>query len=151
MRLETTYGLGDIVYVAQPTSREERHSCRPCGGEGKIKALDDSVQSCSTCYGRQYTVTHTSIYKTMALTIGEVRVQRRNTEQENVYMCVETGIGSGRLWKEEKLHESRGQAEIDAAHQLVEQEAQKQRRREAEVAEAEELVENLAKHEQVSS
>jgi hypothetical protein len=47
------------------------------------------------------------------LTVGQVRIQA-GYEPETRYMCEETGVGSGTVWREENLFLTMIEAELDA-------------------------------------
>ena len=121
MKFETKYSCGDIVYEIAYSTRRYEVACPACEGTGKV-TLANGERMCPECYGRRTEWRHvdTEWHVTGALTVGEVRVSYRSeyTEGEDTiacntghqeekyteeYMCRETGIGSGRVYKLERL------------------------------------------------
>lgn len=124
MIIETKYNLKDVVYSAYTTQEPYYEACPDCDGSGfwKIEGKDKTVR-CETCnphYSYNGTVGKVTKYKYFpkieSLTVGQVRTEVDRKSKKVVYMCKETGIGSGTLWSEEYLfstaEEARALSEI---------------------------------------
>lgn len=134
MDIKTKYNFGDKVQQIWMTKKTEFKKCSFCDGCGKIYGKDGNEKQCPQCYGRLGWDVQVgegfAIEK--ELTIGEVRIEWKcdyksdsDTPFDNygdqteyfkeVYMCYETGIGSGTLWPVERLFPTieEAQAECD--------------------------------------
>lgn len=113
MILVTKYDLDDVVFGLLPTVLKNKVACTACGGEGRVATLDGGDQGCSRCRFRGYTHTEDTVLAPTRLTIGDVRARVGHAD-EVTYMAKETGIGSGRIWNEEKLFATRDEAAYEA-------------------------------------
>ena len=135
MEINTKYSNGDKVWLIRQTSKNEWVLCTFCGGIGKVSGLDGREGSCPECYGRKgkskYIKQEWQVVE--HLTIGQAGVKIRGKsegvwghsefsnmgpqeyEREEEYMCIETGIGSGNVYKVDLLYplESLAQIECD--------------------------------------
>jgi len=119
MKIETQFSIGDKVFSIIHATRSVDLPCPACKGEGKIKYPDDTLRSCSECYGhktkREYVQGHW--YIEGLYTIGLVRFQepKRDDTHNESYMCVETGVGSGSVYYGDRLftEQEAAQAECD--------------------------------------
>lgn len=112
--IETKYNLGQTVYRGDCVRDAYYEACPDCDGTGlwKIEGRDCTTE-CQTCNRHNYSWCNTrgkiEKYKyfpsTDKLTIGQIRVQV-DCNTEVTYMCEETGVGSGSLWKEGDLTEN---------------------------------------------
>lgn len=115
MDIQTKYSIGDVVYHGQTIVVRKRHPCPDCLGAGKWKAVspaggeyDFSCPRCSASYqsDRDLSLEY-SAHEPVAtrLTIGSVRVDTHPfSDDEPVrYMCVETGVGGGSVYRESRL------------------------------------------------
>ncbi len=112
MIIETKYDVGDSVFAGKAEWVETHVVCPDCAGteEWTITAASGSWKAeCQTCkWGRFHGTRPPGTVKKSGrhplvedLTIGSVRL---NTEDEgHTYMCVETGVGSGRVYYEKSL------------------------------------------------
>lgn len=134
MKVETKYSCGDKVYCIESRQEAKSITCAFCDGKGRIVGANDESRTCPECYGRpqqEYLPLKYMVGSDM-LTVGLVRFECRKSAgligeemwdnykpQESVieeYMLVETGIGSGRVWKQGLLFSSKieAQSECDA-------------------------------------
>lgn len=137
MNIVTKYSLGDKVWSITRNRPKVWFRCEFCEGyekqqaglapNTKVTGLDGSEKTCPSCHGRGGSNKYLELAWMVGehLTIGQVRVKRTNTESEEEYMAVETGIGSGtvhyvrNLWpnkKEAHLECGRRNKEADDAH-----------------------------------
>ena len=132
MIFETKFDMEDRVWLIRNQQVKVWIECKACGGTGKVVLCDDEPRSCPVCYGNcgknEY---HPSRWQVAErLTIGEIRIESRaeysegedsdfdnfghqKAKHEEVYMCRETGIGSGTLWQAENLFATREEAEAE--------------------------------------
>lgn len=114
----TRFGLGDVVFYLRHELVARHAACGACSGTGAIllPQTQRGYVGCPDCGGYAHqgplidTVDAYDI--TGPLTVGEVRVVVNNdgalTES---YMCVETGVGSGTVYKSDRLFVSLDAAE----------------------------------------
>jgi len=117
--IETKFGIGDRVWVAGRTTEKRQHPCPDCLGsrkwEARSPAGDVFEVACPRCGGgyqsnRSLSLDY-SVYVPTArqMTIGQVR-GFAGTADETEYMCHETGIGSGNIWRESVMFASKDEA-----------------------------------------
>ncbi len=124
--LETKYSVGDVVYFATTISTKKRHSCPDCLGTGKWSAKSPAggdfefrCPRCSRSYmqNAELSLDYTSFEPMVEVrTIGSVRVDTAHGEHDSraSYMCLETGVGSGTVYNEDRLIETEDDAFIKA-------------------------------------
>lgn len=112
MKLETKYDNGDIAwYIVKEHHSERYRECELCEATGRVKIVvsDTLTADCPNCFGRG-DYYHPVVIGAQAVprTIGQVRVlseSKTNRGKKVVeYMCRETGIGSGQIYKEADLY-----------------------------------------------
>jgi len=123
MKIETKYNLGQKVLQIQSYPKSEEIICKPCNGVGRITTLDDSMQRCVKCKGCGYNVEYkpTAYDIIQTITIGKIITNSwPDKTQENRYMCLETGIDTGIMWRERDLWPDKemAQAECDRRNKL---------------------------------
>lgn len=112
--LNAKFKVGQKVYAvsSRSDSRQIHVKCDVCNSTGKIKVEGrDEEYTCPACYGRTETEHYGYKYviSYYEATIGKVEIQEyapkyRNRHKSEVrYMLEETGVGSGQVWKEERL------------------------------------------------
>lgn len=119
------FAIGDKVFYVEINARVERHPCPDCCGSGKWKAiapsgveLDMDCPRC--CYKSGYAHDGLSLDyvkhcpRVRELTIGAVRINTYEANEPISYMCDETGVGSGTVYHERKLHADRATADAAA-------------------------------------
>lgn len=133
MKIETKFDLGEVVISICRKQKRVQKQCDGCSGRGKITLDNKESRHCPCCYGRG----HDFIYETekwrqdKKLTLGKVSVSitespgidgeetfdnyKAQSDREERYMAVETGIGSGTLYYAEDMFysENEAQAECD--------------------------------------
>ena len=127
--IETKYGIGDKVWFANLTTQTFEHPCPDCLGSKTWVAespagakFEVPCPRCSTSYqaNHKLSLRYSKFVPSVSqLTIGSIRA---NTEigahdSGNSYMCNETGVGSGQVYREDNLFETREQATLSAQAQ----------------------------------
>lgn len=113
MIIETKYDVGDLVFAGKAEWVETHVECPDCAGTEKwtITAAKHTWEAeCQTCRWARFHGTRPpgTVKKSgrlplvESLTIGSVRLNT-NDDEGHTYMCVETGVGSGRVYNEESL------------------------------------------------
>jgi hypothetical protein len=122
--IETKFDMGDVVYHASTTTERKQHPCPDCLGS-RVWACQSPAGAeyevpCPRCGGGyqanrdlnlSYAIHAPSVRR---LTIGSVRA---NTDRDdgsydsgNSYMCLETGVGSGSVYREADLFATEAEA-----------------------------------------
>lgn len=117
--IETKFGIGDRVWVANWTPEQRQHPCPDCLGSRKWQArspaggvFEVECPRCSASYMSERDLSLVYILfvpDPSQMTIGQVR-GFSGTDDENSYMCHETGIGSGNIWRESLLFATKEEA-----------------------------------------
>lgn len=124
--LKPKFKLGQEVYYCIHSTKPYTETCKTCGGSGTIPIanFDTSTISCPKCYKKGFLTCYSN--SQWHVVYHPSRIGRINTEEyaqeylENqeynykntiLYMLVQTGVGSGILWSEEKLYSSKEKAE----------------------------------------
>lgn len=121
MKLETKYSLGDTVFKISDIAKPKYKECPACEGAKKITLPKTEVE-CPTCKGHGVLCSgHFTSYfvKESAMTIGQVRFETTSEKTEIGYMCKETGVGSGSVYREDQLFLSKTECQ-SAANELNE-------------------------------
>jgi hypothetical protein len=115
--IETKFDVGDTVFHANITTERRRHPCPDCLGSREWACTSPAGGTfkvpCPRC-GGGYQSNHALsldyswwVPSAQRLTIGSVRVDTHSGtwghDEHNHYMCVETGVGSGSIYKESSL------------------------------------------------
>lgn len=132
--LTTKYSVGDKVFLATTTTTRKQRPCPDCLGSRKWKAVAASGReyefACPRCSSSYRSYNDISLdYTEFAphvrpLTIGSVRVDTASGDRPVEYMCVETGIGSGNLYRESEMFSDEASALIAAKLKAAEQNAE---------------------------
>lgn len=108
------YQIGMVVFAAETRSEESITACAECKGSRKAKLTygsgDEIEVPCPACEGRGGHGVHKWVATADQRTIGAVRIDTTRTDSPIDYMCVETGVGSGRLYSEALLFPTRDEA-----------------------------------------
>jgi len=117
LNLTTKYGVGDVVYSVTPGYRDlAERECALCSGNGQVAIQgSDRTAECPDC---RYGMISEWVDRDMAAhphVIGQVRVETESKtdrgKKKVSYMCLDTGIGSGTVWAEDRLYATREEAE----------------------------------------
>lgn len=115
---ESKYDIGDVVFFPNTEVEIVELPCQDCNGKKKWKVVTPAgtefeipCQRCSSSSGRKpsslFVRTHKPVVR--KLTIGKIRY-RDSYEEGFEYMCNETGITSGSLYRESLLFRSEEEA-----------------------------------------
>jgi uncharacterized C2H2 Zn-finger protein len=117
--LKSKYAIGEIVYEASTTTVRKQHDCPDCLGTKKWKAQSpgggEYEFSCPRCGGGFHSRDDLSLDYTRhvgtvnQLTIGSIRIDTARKDPVD-YMCRETGVGSGSIYSEDRLFQTREEA-----------------------------------------
>jgi hypothetical protein len=103
------FEIGQTVYAVEAEDEPVFAECPDCKGSKVWLATSPVGEKfdfpCPRCTGHDaWKLRHNkAVPRVRKLTIGSVRIDTENTEDSVSYMCVETGIGSGTLWRESRL------------------------------------------------
>lgn len=123
-QIETKFGVGDKVFAAEIAIETVQVPCPDCLGErtwdAKLPCGDTVKIQCQTCtYGYECRGTIGQARAegvVRCYTVGSVSFDSWdgiNHDRGGVrYMCEETGVGSGRVWDERDLYETREEIEV---------------------------------------
>jgi hypothetical protein len=103
-----THSLNDIVYNGATYGSEQALTdCPDCKKTGKWTCEAPSgyvvMLDCPRCKGRGDLKQYAYVPSVTRLTIGSVETVIRDGFSETKYMCFETGVGSGTVYKDETL------------------------------------------------
>ena len=112
--LTAKFEVGQEVYAVSNISdtRTKRVECDLSNSTGKVKVNGrEEEYECPCCHGRMETEHYGYKYVIAyyGATIGKVSIEEyakkysRNNKSRVTYMLAETGVGSGTIWKEERL------------------------------------------------
>lgn len=112
--LKPKFKVGQKVYAVSNRSdtRQKHVKCDVCNSTGYVKVEGkDGKFICPACYGRTETEHYGYKYviSYCEATVGKIEIQEYapeywcNYKSEIRYMLKETGVGSGQVWKEERL------------------------------------------------
>lgn len=113
------FKIGDTVYHGALNSREALLPCPDCKDTRQWTVTTAAgatfpvrCQRCNPYINRDVPSLGYTTWEPYArqLTIGSVRIDTASTEEKISYMANETGIGSGSIWAEGRLHSTREEA-----------------------------------------
>lgn len=113
------FNIGDKVYRASTKCGQETVQCPDCLGSGlwSVKAPSgyEGETKCPRCSGRKaLRKQFQSEAEVTPLTIGSVRMDTNDKNSMFSYMCEETGVGSGSVYRESQLFSSHEEATEEA-------------------------------------
>lgn len=121
--LITKFDIGDIVWHAVTVTEKRQHTCPDCLGSRNWKAVSPSGGEfdvpCPRCTVNYQSDQSLSLaYTVMApsarrLTVGQIKASTATGDDYdagNSYMCLETGIGSGSIYREHDLFATEAEA-----------------------------------------
>lgn len=114
------FELGQKVYaVTSVYSNKEQHvTCDVCNSTGMVE-IKGQEYNCPSCHGKMETV-HLGFKYVIShekAEIGKINMElyskryERQYKSEVRYMLRETGVGSGSLWREERLFATKAEAQ----------------------------------------
>ena len=125
--IETKFGIGDVVYTSGTTTERRQHDCPDCLGSRKWLARSPAGAEiefdCPRCGGGYQSNSKLSLSYSWHVpavarrTIGQIKALagvRSDWDRGHEYMCHETGIGSGSLYREEDLYATEEEARVAA-------------------------------------
>lgn len=137
------YRKGATVWNGHVNQRRKDFPCPDCLGTKRWKVmtpagseLEAECQRCNSSYGQRNIPSLTSfeyVATAQSLTIGSVEINTNSSYGEHPvrYMCVETGIGSGSVYYENRLYETEemalAAAKLDAQARNAEKAAEPER------------------------
>lgn len=119
--LQAKYNVGQKVYAVsnRSDSRQIHVKCDVCNSTGKVKVEGrEEEYECPVChdrtetehYGYKYVISYHNA------TIGKVNIEEYSPKYADkfqsrvMYMLEETGVGSGSLWREDRLFATEDEA-----------------------------------------
>lgn len=129
------YAIGDVVYWPSTTRDVEDLPCPDCLGTKKWKVvtpagteMEAECQRCARGGFRDIPRPQRVVYRPSVrrLTIGSIRIDTAASETRECveYMCRETGIGSGSIYRESNLFRTEAEAETAAQSEAMVRTAQ---------------------------
>lgn len=115
MRFDSKFDLGQKVWHIRQDFKEEFIACPSCVG-GQVPLPDGTKLKCPRCkeHGLIALRNRHRWYVSGEMRIGQVRVCVGGKEDEREeYMCHETGVGSGSVWKADYFFTSAEQAQVE--------------------------------------
>ena len=123
------HDIGDTVYYVGTTLEKRQHPCPDCLRTKECNALSPAgvrytfaCPRCSAAFQSNHALTlNYTVYTPTVkrLTIGSIRFDSAHKENSVEYMCVETGIGTGSVYNQDKLYAKESDA-IEAARLFAE-------------------------------
>jgi len=117
MRLNTKFDLNAHVVAIRSQQKEYWARCEFCDAKGEITGVSGKIRPCPECGGRagrkEWEPQAWRVVGTM--TVGQVRFAVTQLTLAEEYMLVETGIGSGQVWKARDLFATVAEAEAACA------------------------------------
>ena len=117
MKMESAFSVGDGVFYAGITRKQEQLDCPDCLGEKRWTVTSPAggeyqfnCPRCAATYmsDRSLSLSYQSFVPCVqSLTIGSVRYESENGCK---YMCKETGVGSGTVYDEKDLFPTEDEA-----------------------------------------
>lgn len=125
--LTTKFDMGDVVWHAFTATEKRQHPCPDCHDTRKWKAVSPAGGEfevpCPRCAGGYQSDQSLSLsYSVFAprakrLTVGLIKASTATGDDYdagNTYMCLETGVGSGSIYRENDLFATEAEA-LEAA------------------------------------
>lgn len=128
--LQTKFAVGDVVYHASTNLVIKQHKCPDCKDKREWATISPAGGSytfaCPRCTAAYISSRETSLsyheHESVVerLTIGSIRLDTADSQGSVSYMCEETGVGGGRVYRENHLFRTMATA-MDAAEQIASQ------------------------------
>lgn len=126
------FGIGQKVWTAAVSDEQIEAECPDCMGAQKWKAVSPAGEEfefpCPRCQGGdRWKLRHQkAVYTLRQLTIGSVRIDSNANGDKVEYMCAETGVGTGSVWRESRLGADKAEAHMIGKIAVAEREAWRQ-------------------------
>lgn len=125
MILQSKYEIGQRVFAARVSYTSTLVPCPDCLGSKEWTVTTPSGESwkhpCNTCnvawYSRGTVEQYADRPVIEEMTVGSVQIDTAS-DKPTRYMCLETGIGSGALYEEDRLHSTLEEAQIWCSEEL---------------------------------
>lgn len=118
--LKSKFSIGDSVYSCDVNWSQKHIPCPDCLGTGEWKVIcpsgEEFQHGCNTCYGGfSGSSGKVSLYEDQAfiknVTIGSIQYDSNDSDGNFFrYMCIETGVGTGRVYYEKNLFHTEEEA-----------------------------------------
>lgn len=121
------FSFGQRVFAATTVTTQKSYPCPDCFGSKKWTLVSPAGQhhttTCPRCSGGSMFPSHLKVVplkytshepKIIPLTIGSISFRVYDKPVSVEYMCLETGIGSGTVYRDDTLFETAEEAEISA-------------------------------------
>lgn len=108
--------VGDTVFTVETRDGQETAQCPDCLGTGtwevRSRAGFETTAQCPRCNGAGKLGLRSRVALVRQLTVGSLRVSTvaYHDDEHVEYMCDETGVGSGSIWRESRLRATREEA-----------------------------------------
>ena len=148
MEVTTKYSLNDKVWLIKLSREEVKIPCATCNGHGFVTINKTPERSCPDCFQRGYDTEWKDVaWNTEPqMTIGKVSYEEWSVaktgifdnigvydpdliETEIRYMCYETGVGSGTLYRDKDLYPTKEEAESECLIRNTKKELSQSQRR----------------------
>lgn len=124
--ITTKFNVGDTVYYADCATDRKLIQCPDCLGSAKWKAMlptgEEETIECPSCKNGYWSCGKISEYavrgEVRTLTIGQVGYEPEGPK----YMCRETGVGSGQVYREDQLFAIKADADAVLPGMVAERE-----------------------------
>jgi len=116
--MDARFKIGQTVWTAEAVDKAVYVECPDCKGSQKWIATSPVGENfefpCPRCTRHDVwkLANHTSVATTRKLTIGSVRIDTADRDSPVSYMCHETGVGSGTVWRETRLAATEEEATV---------------------------------------
>ena len=129
MNIQTRYSLNDMAWLICHEPKQVIAPCETCHNTGVVTINDTTPRSCPDCFGRtRFKWEKSEWFVEGVRTIGQVKCEVTSLKttaefsnigifdpdeitQKNRYMCYETGVGSGAVYREEDLFRTKSLAQ----------------------------------------
>lgn len=124
MQIKTKYNLDDLVYPIELQYEKVFTPCKICDARGHIYLSNGEKIVCPKCYGdkgkTEWLSKKWQVQYEFISQIGNIKIDLYSNKSETHYMIASTGVGSGRLWKEELLFLTKEEAETECKKRNLE-------------------------------
>jgi hypothetical protein len=120
------FNLGDTAYHIKLAGAETSIPCKACSGKGEVMLEDGDSYNCPVCFGNGFKISWLprEWRVSNALTIGYIKIMVASKNHithsysshkayEEEYMCVQTGIFTGNVYKMDDLFYTKAEAQLE--------------------------------------